>query len=280
VTPHRARIALKSSLDQLNCLPRTRAIRSGAAAALFAALWIVAPVDADAQKLKEALGVQNTAADAGAASQERINKVADDTDELLRLYRDETAQIEALRVYNEQLERLLASQEAEKSSLEEQIGNVTVIGREVTPLMLAMVDAIETFVDRDVPFLLDERRERVGRLRELMDRADVTNAEKYRRIMEAYQIENDFGRTIEAYRGSLAGGTETQTVEFLRIGRVTLLYQTLDGTEVGAWNQTDDAWEILDGGYRPAVRQGLRIARKQAAPDLLRLPVPAAEDAQ
>jgi hypothetical protein len=150
----------------------------------------------------------------------------------------------------------------------------------VTPLMLAMVDAIETFVDRDVPFLLDERRDRVGRLRELMDRADVTNAEKYRRIMEAYQIENDFGRTIEAYRGSLEGGAETRTVNFLRIGRVTLLYQTLDGTEVGAWNKDNAAWEVLDGSYRPAVRQGLRIARKQAAPDLLRLPVPAAEDAQ
>jgi hypothetical protein len=271
---------LKSSLDHSHRPLRLRAIRSGTAAALFATLWIFAPADVGAKKLEEAIGVRNTATASGAASQERINKVADDTDELLRLYRDETSQIEALQVYNEQLEKLLASQAEETASLNEQIGNVTVISREVTPLMLRMVDAIEEFVALDVPFLLEERKNRIARLRQLMDRADVTNAEKYRRIMEAYQIENDFGRTIEAYRGSLEGGAETRTVDFLRIGRVTLLYQTLDGTEVGAWNQADGAWQVLDGAYRPAIRQGLRIARKQAAPDLLRLPVPAVEDAR
>ena len=271
---------MKSSLDHSHRPPKPWAIWSGAAAALFTALWVFAPADVGAQKLNEALGVRNQATQAGAASQGRINKVADDTDELLRRYRDEMAQIEALRVYNEQLEKLLASQEAEAASLNEQIDNVTVIGREVTPLMLQMVDSLAEFVPLDVPFLLEERKNRVARLRQLMDRADVTNAEKYRRIMEAYQIENDFGRTIEAYRGSLEGGGATRTVDYLRIGRVILLYQTLDGTEVGTWSQADGAWQVLDGSYRPAVRQGLRIARKQAAPDLLRLPVPAAEDAR
>jgi hypothetical protein len=236
--------------------------------------------DVGAQKLGDALGVRDTATTTGAESQARVNKVADDTDELLRQFRDETAQVEALRVYNAQLERLLESQEAEKSSLTNQINSVTVIGREVTPLMLQMVDSLDAFVGLDVPFLIEERQGRIARLRELMDRADVTNAEKYRRIMEAYQIENDFGRTIEAYRGSLDDGGESRTVDYLRIGRVGLLYQTLDGGEVGAWNQAERKWTELDGSYRPSVRQGLRIARKQAAPDLLRLPVPAAEDAR
>jgi len=169
---------------------------------------------------------------------------------------------------------------AEKDSLRNQIESVTVIGREVTGLMLRMVESLDQFVDFDVPFLPDERRERVERLKVLMDRADVTNAEKYRRILEAYQIENDFGRTIEAYRGSLEGDGDTRTVDFLRVGRVALIYQTLDGKKVGVWSQSDQSWQPLDGSYRPAVRQGLRIARKQAAPDLLRLPIPTAEDAR
>jgi hypothetical protein len=248
------------------------------ALAVCAAAWLPAPLPVAAQALDKALDIRTQANEAGAASQGRIDKIADETDELLRQYREELQQIEALRVYNEQLEKLLASQEAEKASLREQIEDVTVIGREVTPLMLRMLESLDNFVELDVPFLLDERRERVQRLKELMDRADVTNAEKYRRILEAYQIENDFGRTIEAYRGSLDGDGATRTVDFLRVGRVALLYQTLDGREVGAWSQADRAWQSLDGNYRPAIRQGLRIARKQAAPDLLRLPIPAAED--
>jgi hypothetical protein len=249
----------------------------GAAAALCAAIWL-APLLAGAQALEQAIDVRTRSNQAGAQSQGRIDKVADQTDELFRQYREEAQRIEALRVYNAQLEKLIASQEAEKATLREQIENVTVIGREVTPLMLRMVEALEQFVALDVPFLETERSNRVHHLKELMDRADVTNAEKYRRILEAYQIENEYGRTIEAYRGSLDQGGESRPVDFLRVGRVVLLYQTLDASELGAWDQAAGKWQPLDRSYRGAIRQGLRIARKQAAPDLLRLPVRAAED--
>jgi hypothetical protein len=270
---------LKISLDGMRP-PDGQGGWRGAALAVFAAAWLVAPSPVRADALNEALDVRQQVTEVSAASQGRIDRIADQTDELLREYREELQQIEALRVYNDQVARLLASQEAEKESLREQLENVTVIGREVTPLMLRMVESLEEFVELDVPFLLDERRERIERLKALMDRADVTNAEKYRRILEAYQIENEFGRTIEAYRGSLEGDGETRTLDFLRVGRVSLIYQTLDGREVGAWSQADGTWQTLDGSYRPAIRQGLRIARKQAAPDLLRLPIPAAEDAR
>jgi hypothetical protein len=271
---------LKSAPDCIHRSAFRRQLRHAVALAAGAAAWLVTSPQVGAQTLNEALKVRTAANETSAASQDRINTIADQTDELLRQYREELQQIEALRAYNGQLAKLLASQDQESASLREQIESVTVIGREVTPLMLRMVESIEDFVALDVPFLLGERRERVANLKVLMDRADVTNAEKYRRLLEAYQIENDFGRTIEAYRGSLDANGETKTVDFLRVGRVVLLYQSLDGKEAGVWSQKDRAWQPLDGSYRPSIRQGLRIARKQAAPDLLRLPVPAAEDAR
>jgi DNA repair exonuclease SbcCD ATPase subunit len=279
-TPHHARPVLKNTLERIRRPSSRWRGQHSAALAACTAVWLAAPPLAGAQTLQKALDVRTHANETSAASQDRINQVADQTDDLLRQYREELQQIEALRVYNAQLEKLLASQEEEAGSLREQIENVTVIGREVTPLMLRMVDSLEEFVALDVPFLLEERRERVAKLKALMDRADVTNAEKYRRILEAYQIENDFGRTIEAYRGSLEAAGATRTVDYLRVGRVALLYQTLDGNEIGTWNEAGGNWQTLDGNYRAAIRQGLRIARKQAAPDLLRLPVPAAEDAR
>jgi hypothetical protein len=146
--------------------------------------------------------------------------------------------------------------------------------------MIRMVDGLKKFVRLDVPFLMNERQDRVAQLEALLDRPDVTEAEKYRRIMEAYQIENEFGRTIEAYRGELPapdGGPE-RTVEFLRVGRVALIYRTIDGNEIGAWDQDAREWTPLPARYRASVKEGFRIAKKQAAPDLFSIPVPAPEE--
>jgi hypothetical protein len=140
--------------------------------------------------------------------------------------------------------------------------------------MLRMIDALDATVALDLPYLIEERTRRIAELRKLMTRAAVTNAEKFRLIMEAYQTENEYGRTIEAYRSTLKRGDRDIKVDFLRFGRIALIYQTLDGREAGVWNQATKTWEPLDASYRTAIRQGLRIARKQAAPDLIRLPLP------
>ena len=114
-------------------------------------------------------------------------------------------------------------------------------------------------------------------LRVLMRRSDVADAERYRRILEAYQVENDFGRTIEAYPGTVDKDGALVPVDFLRIGRIGLLYQTRDATEVGAWNQKDGVFEPLDSSYSNWVSEGLRVAKKQSAPQLIRIPLPKPE---
>jgi len=97
-------------------------------------------------------------------------------------------------------------------------------------------------------------------------------------VTEAYQIENDFGRTIEAYKDTLTLNGATREVDFLRIGRVALVYQTADGKYSGAWDQKSGQWIELDkGDYKNQIRFGLRIARKQVAPDLVMVPVDAPE---
>ncbi len=228
---------------------------------------------APAQTLAEAVGTRTQANQENQASQQRVDTLSDQTDSLASEYRSVLKQIESLRVYNAQLGELIASQDVEMASLQAQIDDVEVVERGIPPLMAQMIDALDAFVGLDVPFLKNERAERVAGLRELMVRADVTNAEKYRRIVEAYQIENDYGRTIEAYRGTHDNG---KTVDFLRVGRIALVYQTLDGRENGAWNQAAGNWEEVDSSHGSAIKDGLRIARKQTAPDLISLPILAA----
>jgi hypothetical protein len=211
-------------------------------------------------------------------TQGQVEALSDATDQLLTQYQSALRQHESLRIYNRQLENLLAAQEVERASLEEQIDRVELVSRDVTPLMLRMIDALDAFVSLDVPFLQEERADRILELQKLMQRADVTEAEKYRRIMEAYQIENEYGRTIEAYRSTLVSEDKEVVVDFLRVGRIALVYQTLDESEAGVWNQELRRWEPLEARYRSAIRDGLRIARKQTAPDLIRLPLPVPRD--
>ena len=214
---------------------------------------------------------------AAAEAQAKVDALAGDIDALVAEYGAALQQARALEVYAAQLDELLTAQRAEMGDLRKQIDEITLVGRTIMPLMAEMVDTLAQFVALDVPFLPEERAQRVAGLREMMGRADVAISEKYRRILEAYQIENEYGRTIEAYRGPLAAAGGERTVDFLRVGRTALLYQTLDGQESGRWEPTTRAWVVLGSGYYSPIQQGLRIARKQAAPDLITVPVSAPE---
>lgn len=246
--------------------------------ALAVGLIISAPAMTD--PLNRAIDVEMATNKAAIQSQKKIDKLSDQTGKMLEEYRSASRQAETLRTYNQYLKDLISSQVEEKESLTKQLLEIEITQREIVPLILNMLENLETFIKLDLPFLPEERQQRVNQLKEMVLRADVTNAEKFRRILEAYQIENDYGNTIEAYRAVLPLNGVNSAVDFLRLGRVALYYQRLDGSETGFWNKESKSWETLSSDYSLAIRNGLRIARKEAAPDLLIVPVPAAEAAK
>ncbi|WP_341326897.1 DUF3450 domain-containing protein [Methylotuvimicrobium sp. KM2] len=213
-------------------------------------------------------------------SQKTIDRLSDQTQKMLEEFRTASRNADTLQTYNKHLKDLLASQQQEKASLERQLDQIEDTQREIVPLILRMLDSLEQFIALDVPFLPEERQERLSQLKDMINRADVTPAEKFRRIIEAFQVENEYGNTIEAYRADLELGGSVSSVDFLRLGRVALYFQRLDGSETGYWNKETQSWETLPSSYRNAIRDGLRIARKEAAPDLLTLPLPAPEVSQ
>ncbi len=215
----------------------------------------------------------------GKKTQDTIDKLGDKISDYLTEYQQTLKVIDGLKVYNGLIQKQVDHQNADLQDIQNSLDEVTLIERQIMPLMVRMIDSLEDFVALDTPFLSEERNTRVMRLRETIERSDVSTAEKFRNVLEAYQIENDYGRTIESYKGEveLAGGT--REVDFLRIGRVSLMYQTPDGVFTGAWDKDASAWvEVPAGTYKQQVRKGIRIARKQIAPDLMILPVPAAEE--
>jgi hypothetical protein len=228
---------------------------------------------AQSQVLSTAVQTQTQMNQQAQQSQQRINQLAQEAEDLLAQYRQVIRETESLRVYNAQLERIVASQREERAGIERTLAELENTNRGIVPLIIEMIDMLERIVEADVPFRIEERRNRVAELKAIIDRADVTTSEKYRRVMEAYQIEMEYGRTTESYQAELAD--TGRNVDFLRVGRTLLIWQSLDGQNQGWFSPNTRSWESLDNRYRNAIRDGLRIAKNQAAPNLVILPVPA-----
>ncbi|MFT6492012.1 MAG: hypothetical protein ACJAWP_000904 [Porticoccus sp.] len=218
---------------------------------------------------------------AAKSSQQRVDTIADEADELFQSFKQVNKQIEGLKVYNAQLDAQLADQRQTITDLESSIENATLMERQITPLTLKMINALEQFVSLDMPFLLDERRDRIARLHANLSRADLSSAEKFRQVLEAYKIESEYGARIDNYTDTVMMDGKPREVILLRVGRIALIYQTPDQQITAAWDQRSRSWQVLDSGdYRSAVAEGIRIARKRAAVDMLQLPIPAPEVVQ
>ena len=249
-------------------------------AALAGIMFAFTGTNAAATTLADIFQVAEQINQSALRSQSKIDALTEETRKLLSEYKVVLKEIEGLRVYNRQLEKQISNQETEMAQLSTSIDEVTVIERQITPLMLRMIDGLEQFVELDMPFLLDERRARIDRLRDMMDRADVAVSEKFSQVFRAYQIENGYGRTMETYGDTiLIGGTERK-VDILKVGRVSLVYQTPDASETGMYNLNTGAFEPIGNEYEASIRQGIRMARQQATQDLFSIPVHGPEAAQ
>ena len=229
------------------------------------------------QDVQGAIDKQKDSINASIAVQQRINALDDETREMLNEYRQTTSQIQDLIAYNEQLQKLVSTQRVELADFERQFNDLEITKRRILPLIVRMIEVLEEFIQIDMPFLEEEREMRLTELQKLMEKPDVPTSEKYRRVTEAYQVELEYGHTIEAYEGEMTYAGETRTVNFLRFGRLGLYYQTLDGLEIGYYDKATDEWVQLPDEYRQPLDRAIRIARKQLPPDLIRLPVPAPE---
>jgi len=210
------------------------------------------------------------------ASQERINTVVEGTRSLADQYRSVNKEIDGLKVYNRLMTAQTNGQQATLDDISLSMDQVDVINRQIFPLMERMIDGIEQSIALDIPFLMGERRDRVDKLKDIMQRSDVSVAEKFRKVMEAYQIENDYGSSSETYRQSLEIEGTVRDYNMLRIGRIGLYFQSDDSRITGTWDADAGSYVILGNEHRNEIKKGIRMAKDLIAPELLLLPVPAA----
>jgi hypothetical protein len=250
--------------------------KSLVASALFGA-FALASTSVAANQLTEiqTAGQQNIRA--SVQSQEKINNIFDQSQELLAEYRQLVEQTENLKVYNDHVAKLVADQNASLSSFDKQIGTIEGTKQGIVPLMYRMVDTLEAFIKADMPIDLTGRLARIERLRSVLSNSAVNTSEMYRLVIEAYQIEKDLGTALVTYTDKLAVDGSEITVNYVYVGRVALLAQSLDEKQAWMFNKTTGQWEALGQEYLESTKLAIRVAGKQAAPELLKLPVLAAE---
>ena len=203
-----------------------------------------------------------------AASQSRIDSTERQTDKIVNEYKVVAKQVEGLKLYNEQKRIQIKAQLELMDKLDDQLDQVVVMQRQIPPLAQRMLESLENFINLDTPFRIEERQNRIDLVRASLAKPKVTASEQVRQVLEAYNIEAEYGRKIDSYEATVEG----KVVNILVVGRIGMFYQTKDETETGVWNNDSQSWEIIDG-YRRPVRDGIRMAKKLAPTDMLTIPV-------
>jgi len=256
------------------CISSSRRI----SVALFATTIIAASGSVFAQTVDQVLQAEDRRLNLAQQSQERINTIVEGTRSLEDQYRAINKEIDGLKVYNRLMTAQTGGQQAVLEDIALSMDQVDVINRQIFPMMERMIDGLDQSVKLDVPFLMEERTDRVDNLRSIMERSDVSVAEKFRKVMEAYQIENDFGTSSEWYTQSLTLDGATRSYNILRIGRIGLFFQSDDAKITGRWDNTARGW-VMDNSARSDIRTGLRMAKQLIAPELIVIPVAAPTEA-
>lgn len=222
-------------------------------------------------------GVKRT--QAGAASQKRIDDISDKTDKIVSQFHQQSKVVEGLKVYNDRLRRTLEAQQVAVTKLERSIEDASLIERQIVPLMMRMIVGLEKFVAADIPFKTKERNERIERIRGYLTNANISAAERFRQVLNAYSIENAYGQTIDVYTEALNLSGAEKTVNILQVGRTGLYYQTLNGNESGYWDREGKEWKQLDASYNEGITSAIRMTQGKEVQDLMKLPIAAPQEA-
>jgi len=227
----------------------------------------------DKNIVEDTIKISTTSIEKSGLTQEQIVKLDEQTRVLLADYQSTSKEYDSLKLYNDQVQKIINSQIEEIENILIKIDELDQTNQRIVPFMLRMIDGLENFIQLDIPFLMDERTDRLNNIKVTMDRGDVSTSEKFRLIVEAYKTELEYGRTIEAYRDNIIIDDVETSADFLRVGRIALTYLTVDGSKGGYWDTNSQTWEKASSSIKRSTEDALKVASKQAPPALIKIPV-------
>ena len=241
--------------------------------AIIMSLAMIIPFLANATDMESVLEVGRDNSNQSALSQDKIDNTEKQTDKIINEWKVVSKQVEGLKIYNEQKRIQIQAQLDLMDQYDEQLVQVVVMQRQVPPLAQRMLAGLEKYVKLDTPFHIEERLQRLDLVRASLSNPKVTASEQVRQILEAYNIEGEYGRKLDAYDETIVLDGKEMVVNILRVGRLGMFFQTKDERKTGYYDTELGSWEELSGSYRVQVRDGIRMAQKLAPMDIMMLPI-------
>ena len=231
-------------------------------------------------QIQPLLDVAEERAKSEQVSQIKIDSMDDDTSLIVNEYKTVSKQIEGLRVYNAQMRKQIERQEERLKEIDKTMKEAQIMQRQIPPFTRRMLAGIEKSIELDMPFHLAERKERIAFAKAAIDNPTVSSAEGLRQVLETFNVEMEYGRKLDNYKDTINIEGQPREVNVLRVGRLSLVYQSSDESLTGAWDNKRQEWVALDNSYRNPTKKGLRIANRLATVDMLELPIPNPEAVQ
>ncbi|MEX1196812.1 MAG: DUF3450 domain-containing protein [Pseudohongiellaceae bacterium] len=207
-------------------------------------------------------------------------------DDIVQEFSEANQSLRLLMLNNEHLTDQIERQEALLASMEEQIEAAALLASEeespLIPLMEDMISSLESFVETDFPFEIEDRREEINNARNLVDNEEASIQQKFNRLLDVIRAEAEYAATLDAYQDEVIdfNGSELE-VNIVRVGRISLAFQSVDRTVTGYWDKNARQWVEGDpGAYRTAIDRAYRVANSELAAEMLNLPIHAPEAVQ
>ncbi|MFT6985707.1 MAG: hypothetical protein ACJAT7_001522 [Psychromonas sp.] len=206
-------------------------------------------------------------------TQKKIDKSSDNALHLATAIEALESELSNLQVYQKHLQDMVSNQQQELQDIDQQLLDIEETKKGIIPLMYAMLDGLAGWVENDKPIRIKSRRERIQKLKTMIKEANISDAEKYRRILEAYQIELDYGVKLGSYNGTINSDSGARNVELLYLGRVAFVARSLDQQLFWTWNVQNKQWQAVDKEIGIDIKKAFAVANQQAAASLLVLPL-------
>ena len=241
--------------------------------AILAATVVGFAAPAVAQGLDRAIATGEQATRRAEQVQQQINQLDDERADMVGEFRTLLQRKTAAELYARQQEAAVESQQREIASLTDQLSRVDEITSQTVPMLEALIDDLDAFIDADLPFRLEARKERIQRLRDYLSDPAVSVTERYRQIMDAYTAEMEVGGKTDTWKETITvDGDREVTVDMVLFGRVALVYMDPTGRYAKRYDRETSSWVDLESKYKAEIEKAIRIIQGKRTQDVMYVP--------